>query len=136
MSSILAVSDAGRAAMVRGWAELHLDDGPGDPQLLIFTSARPGTPGAPVPGVPELTIYLDKPSGALVGNRWRLKMKEASGYQATGNGAPLWGRLLTASGAWAADGDAGGPTDDVVFKLNSSALYAGGYVTIGTVEIG
>lgn len=134
MSKKIAVPAAARGAMAAaygGW----LVDGPGDPALLIFTNARPAD-GAAAGASPAVTILLAKPTGELVSNKWRLAMKNTGGYQAVAGGTPTWGRLITASGLWAGDGDAGGPTDDVAFRLQGGALFAGGYVLLATVLLG
>lgn len=135
MSNKLAVPAAARGAMAVGLAA-YLEAGSGDPALLVYTTPQPQPPGTVVAAQPAVTILLARPSGSLVDNRWRLVAKNPGGSQAVASGAVVWARLVSGAGLWVADGSAGGPADDVAFKLSGGVVYAGGYVLLGTCEIG
>lgn len=115
------------------------DTGAGSSRLQIFTSAQPAS-GDAAGAAPQVEFVLAKPCGVITDGVWSLTAAEPGGTMVLVNGIPRWGRWLTASGAWVADGDvtdlagggairiAGGATPE---GDNSPMLYAGGLAILG-----
>lgn len=115
------------------------DTGPGRARVLIYTTPRVA-PGAEPGAVPQVDVELAKPCGTIVGGGLQLHPANLSGSLVMATGIPLWGRWMSASGEFIADGDVtdadhggdlqiiGGQTPE---GGSSPLLYAGSLVVVG-----
>ena len=110
------------------------DTGVGASKLQLFTNVQPA-PGAPAGIEAQVEILLAKPCGVIVEGVWSLTAQSPEGSMVLATGSPRWGRWLTASGAWVADGDVTGTYFSGAIRIAGGAmtegdtspmLYAGG----------
>lgn len=135
MSDIIDISVAHNNARLLGTRDF-LDEGADNATLEIYGTTRP-TPGDPPGGDPLVVITLAKPCGAIVSNKLELEQDAVGGDMITLSGTAAWGRLMNGDGAWAGDGDVSLAAGDAPFKLSgdSLAIYAGGYVVLGSATL-
>ena len=117
------------------------DTGAGSSRLQLFTNAQP-SPGADAGVAAQVEFVLAKPCGTITDGVWSLIAAAPGGTMVLINGIPRWGRWLTASGAWVADGDVTDPDHNGAIRIDGGAtpdggtspmLYAGGLaVLVGT----
>lgn len=116
------------------------DTGAGSARLQLFTSAKPD-PGEPAGTAAQVEIVLAKPSGTITGGVWSLTPAEPGGALVLATGIPRWGRWISASGAWVADGTVSDLAGTAAIRIGGGAtpegetapmLYAGGLALLGT----
>lgn len=137
MSDIIDISIAHNNARLDGpGTRGFLDDGPGNATLEIYGTTKP-SPGDAPGGDPLVTIVLANPCGSLVSNKLELEQDSPTGDMVLISGTAVWGRLVNADGVWAGDGTVTLEAGDGAFKIagDSLALYAGGYVVLGTATL-
>lgn len=115
------------------------DQGAANARLQLFTSPRPAA-GAAAGGPAQVELLLAKPCGAITDGVWSLAALRPGGTMVLRDGIPRWGRWLSGTGAWLADGDVTDSAHDGAIRIaggstpagdNSPMLYAGGLAVLG-----
>lgn len=96
-----------------------LDDAPGNAQLAVYEGAR----GDPLAAL-LVTLPLAKPAGAVTAGQ--LLLAPGAPTQNLASGQATWARLMSASGALAAELDVSDTLGTGEIKLETVTLFVGG----------
>lgn len=118
----------------------YADTGLSASRLQVFTTTQPAA-GAPEAADPQFEILLADPCGVITAGVWSLTAATPGGTLVLATGIPRWGRWLSASGAWVADGDVTDAAGTGAIRITGGTtppgetgpmLFAGGLAVLGT----
>jgi hypothetical protein len=119
----------------------YIDTGAGKGKIQLWDTPRPVL-GASGGAAPCAVVTLAKPCGTVASGKLTLAQDAPGGDLIaldSGPGGIVWARLLNGNGDVVADGDVTDSGGNGDFKLAGTAgtlIYAGGYVLLGTTQLG
>ena len=122
-----------RLGVTRDFIDLGAQPG----RIRFYATTQPAA-GASPGAAPLAEIVLTKPCGTVSSGMLVLDQQDATGDLILASGAAVWARMVNGNGDFVMDGDVSDESGAGAFKgagTTGTALYAGGYLTLGTTAL-
>ena len=113
----------------------RLNEGTGQPSILVFGTTRPSTAGGAAGDSALCVIQLNRPAGS-VNAGGELELTPLEDALILLSGAAQWCRVLTGNGDFCFDMDAGLEGSSAEAILSDTTLFAGGSVRLLSCILG